>query len=93
MSGLLFIEQGGERAQTPLLGEYDPAMREKHYQQALRYLHTTETLGAQTLRSDAGVRTSTFTQEQLVGVVTRFRKYAQRAYDNGYQVGPDFLGH
>jgi sugar phosphate isomerase/epimerase len=73
----------------PHIWEDDPAVRERHYQQALRYLEVTEFLGAQTLRIDAGVRADTFTDEQFDGIVTRFREYAQRAYDHGYKVGPE----
>lgn len=73
----------------PHIWEDDPAVREQHYQQALRYLAVAEFLGAQTLRIDAGVRADTFTDEQFDGIVTRFREYAQRAYDCGYKVGPE----
>jgi sugar phosphate isomerase/epimerase len=73
----------------PHIWEDDPAVREQHYQQALHYLQVAEFLGAQTIRIDAGVRTNQFTDEQFDGIVTRFREYAQRAYDNGYKVGPE----
>lgn len=73
----------------PHIWEDDPAVREKHYQDALRFLHAAEVLGAQTIRIDAGVRADHFTDEQLDGIATRFREYAQRAYDHGYRVGPE----
>lgn len=73
----------------PHIWEDDPAVREQHYYQALRYLQVAEFLGAQTIRIDAGGRADTFTEEQFDGIVLRFREYAQRAYDNGYKVGPE----
>lgn len=73
----------------PHIWEDDPAVRDQHYQNALRYLQVAETLGAQTLRIDAGVRANQFTEEQFDGIVMRFREYAQRAYDHGYKVGPE----
>ena len=73
----------------PHIWEDDPAVRENHYQLALDYLQVTELLGAKTVRIDAGVREDTFTDEQFEGIVKRFREYAQRAYDNGYKVGPE----
>lgn len=73
----------------PHIWEDDPAVREQHYQDALRYLHAAERLGARTIRLDAGVRADHFTAEQFDGIVARFREYAQRAYDHGYRVGPE----
>jgi sugar phosphate isomerase/epimerase len=69
--------------------EDDPDVREKHYQNALAHLCAAETLGARTVRIDAGVRADTFTDEQFDWIVERFKQYAQRAYDNGYKVGPE----
>ena len=73
----------------PHIWEDDPAVRENHYQLALDYLQVAELLGAKTVRIDAGVREDTFTDEQFEGIAKRFREYAQRAYDNGYKVGPE----
>lgn len=73
----------------PHIWEDDPEVRERHYQSALRYLRAAELLGARTLRIDAGVRADTFTEEQFEGIVTRFREYAQLAYDAGFRVGPE----
>jgi sugar phosphate isomerase/epimerase len=73
----------------PHIWEDDPAVREKHYRGALDYLRAAEILGAKTLRIDAGVRESTFTDEQFEGIVARFREYAQIAYDRGFRVGPE----
>jgi sugar phosphate isomerase/epimerase len=69
--------------------EDDPNVREKHYQNALAHLSAAELLGAKTVRIDAGVRADTFTDEQFEWIVKRYQEYAQRAYDNGYQVGPE----
>lgn len=63
--------------------------RRQNHENALAHLHAAEVLGARTIRIDAGVRAETFTDEQFDGIVTRFREYAQRAYDNGYKVGPE----
>ena len=73
----------------PHIWEDDPAVRDNHYQLALDYLQVAELLGAKTVRIDAGVREDTFTDEQFEGIAKRFREYAQRAYDNGYKVGPE----
>jgi len=95
---LATVKQGlAERALTlvnlcvdgPHIWVDDPAEREQHYQDALRYLAASVTLGARTLRIDAGVREDTFTEEQFDGIVTRFREYAQFAYDHGFRVGPE----
>ncbi|MCX7681194.1 MAG: sugar phosphate isomerase/epimerase [Anaerolineae bacterium] len=69
--------------------EDDPEERERNYRHALAYLHAAEVLGARTVRIDAGVRADTFTDEQFEWIVKRFREYAQRAFDNGYKVGPE----
>jgi sugar phosphate isomerase/epimerase len=71
------------------LWEDDPDVREKHYQNALAHLHAAEVLGAKTVRIDAGVREANWTDEQFDFIVKRYQEYAQRAYDNGYKVGPE----
>lgn len=73
----------------PHIWDDDPAVRKEHYQGALAYLGVAEMLGAKTIRIDAGGEGDTFTTEQFDLIVTRFREYAQRAYDNGYKVGPE----
>ena len=73
----------------PHIWEDDPAVRERHHQGALKYLHIAEFLGAKTLRIDAGVREPTFTDQQFEGIVMRFQEYAQRAHDSGFLVGPE----
>jgi sugar phosphate isomerase/epimerase len=73
----------------PHLWEDDPAVREQHYQQMLKFMDAAELLGAQTVRIDAGGRGETYTSEQLDYIVKRYQQYAQRAYDNGYKIGPE----
>lgn len=67
----------------------DTTVRERLYQNALAHLHAAEVLGAKTVRIDAGGRGETFTAEQFDWIVKRYSEYAQRAYDNGYKVGPE----
>ena len=67
----------------------DPAEREAHYQEALRYLKAAEILGARALRIDMGGSGNSQTDEQFDYVVKRYREYARRAADNGYRVGPE----
>ena len=71
------------------LWEDDPDAREKNYQNALAYLNAAEILGAKTIRIDAGGRTNEMSNEMCDLIVKRYREYAQRAYDNGYKVGPE----
>jgi len=73
----------------PHIWEDDPALREKHYQEALAYLRAAEFLGAKTLRIDAGGQGESFSNEQFDLIVTRYREYAQWAYDHGFKVGPE----
>lgn len=69
--------------------EDDPAVRESNYQKALANLKAGEILGAKTVRIDAGSRAEQWTSEQFDFIVKRYKEYAQRAYDNGYKVGPE----
>ncbi|NLG51691.1 MAG: TIM barrel protein [Chloroflexi bacterium] len=69
--------------------ENDPDARERNYQNALAHLRAAEILGARTIRIDAGSRDPDFTTEQFDWIVRRYQEYAQRAYDNGYMVGPE----
>jgi sugar phosphate isomerase/epimerase len=67
----------------------DPDVRERHYRNALDHLRAAELLGAGTVRIDMGGQDPVMSQEQFDHVVMRYREYAQRAYDNGYKVGPE----
>ena len=71
--------------------EDDPEAREVHYGRALDNLQAAEFLGARTVRIDAGGarQDEDWTDEQFEAIVTRYQEYAQRAYDNGYKVGPE----
>ena len=73
----------------PHIWEDDPALREKHYHEALAYLRAAEFLGAKTLRIDAGGQGESFSNEQFDLIVNRYREYAQWAYDHGFKVGPE----
>jgi sugar phosphate isomerase/epimerase len=73
----------------PHLWEDDPAVRAQHHVEFLKYMHAAEVLGARTIRIDAGGRGETYTDEQMAWIVNLYREYAQRAYDNGYKVGPE----
>lgn len=71
--------------------EGDPDERERNYENALAHLRAAEILDAQTVRIDAGGPHDArqFTNEQFDLIVERYKEYAQRAYDNGYRVGPE----
>lgn len=69
--------------------EPDPEQREQNYRNALANLKAAEILGAKTVRIDMGGRDLEMTEEQFDYTVKRYREYAQRAYDNGYKVGPE----
>ncbi len=71
------------------LWEDDPDVREQHYKNGLAALHAGEVLGALTVRIDAGGRGEIWTDEQFDFIVKRYQEFAQRAYDNGYKVGPE----
>ncbi|NSW53046.1 MAG: TIM barrel protein [Anaerolineae bacterium] len=73
----------------PHIWEDDPAVRESHYRDALKYLEIARTLNAKTIRIDAGGQGETFTNEQMDLIVRRYREYAQIAYDHGFKVGPE----
>ena len=69
--------------------EDDAELRETHYRNALAHLHAAEVLSAKSIRIDAGGRGELWSDEQFDLIVRRYREYAQRAYDNGYRVGPE----
>jgi hypothetical protein len=79
----------------PHIWDNDPAVREQHYQEARRYLQAAEYLGARTLRIDAGGSAQPFTgddafsEEQFDMIISRYKEYAQWAYDHGFKVGPE----
>lgn len=69
--------------------EPDPDLREQNYRNSLANLKAAEILGAKTVRIDMGGRDLEMTEEQFDYTVKRYREYAQRAYDNGYKIGPE----
>jgi sugar phosphate isomerase/epimerase len=73
----------------PHIWEDDADTREQHYKDGLAYLHVGEVLGARTIRIDAGVHRENFTEEEFDYIVKRYQEFAQRAYDNGYKIGPE----
>ena len=73
----------------PHIWEDDPDTREKHHTDGLEFLQAAQYLGARTIRIDAGGKGDAFTDEQFEFIVKRYQEYAQRAYDNGFKVGPE----
>lgn len=69
--------------------EPDPEQREANYRRALDNLRAAEILGAKTVRIDMGGQDLEMTDEQFDYTVRRYREYAERAYDNGYKIGPE----
>lgn len=69
----------------------DPAVREANAQNAAANLNAAEYLGAQTVRIDAGGTRDerTWNDQQFELIVNQYRAWAQRAYDNGYRIGPE----
>ncbi|MBI4556776.1 MAG: TIM barrel protein [Candidatus Hydrogenedentes bacterium] len=69
--------------------EDDPAIREKHNDDALKHLKFARRIGAQTVRIDAGGKGHTWTNEQFDCIVERMRAYAMIGADCGFRVGPE----
>ncbi len=67
----------------------DTEIQKSNHQTALAYLHAAEVLNAKTVRIDAGGRNEQYSNEQFDLIVKRYKEYAQRAYDNGFRVGPE----
>jgi sugar phosphate isomerase/epimerase len=73
----------------PDINDDDPAVREKHYQDALTWLKAADFLEAKTIRFNSAGKGPAFTDEQFDLVVKRFKEYAQFAYDHGFKAGPE----
>ena len=73
------------------LWDADPGVRNYNERLVPAYLRIAEALGAQTVCVDAGGHVSgeAFTPREFDYMVTLYRQYAQRAYDNGYRIGPE----
>jgi len=71
--------------------EDDPDLRAQMNASAWAHIEAGEYLGAKTIRIDAGGarENMAWTNEQFDYIAEMFRKYAQRAYDNGYKIGPE----
>jgi sugar phosphate isomerase/epimerase len=69
----------------------DPAVRESNARNAEANLKAAEFLGAQTVRIDAGGGRDerTWSDEAFEMIVRQYQVWAQRAYDNGYRIGPE----
>ncbi|MCB0110664.1 MAG: TIM barrel protein, partial [Caldilineaceae bacterium] len=71
--------------------EADADARAANHKNALANIAAAEFLGAQTVRVDAGGSRDErgWTDEQLELIVPQYQAWAQRAYDNGYRIGPE----
>lgn len=77
----------------------DPAQRAFLNKNAEAHIALGEKMGARVIRIDAGSsqglslggapQEMAFTNEQFDYIVATYRRYAQRAYDNGYLIGPE----
>jgi hypothetical protein len=67
----------------------DPSVRERHSALADRHLFAAEILGAQTVRIDPGGPDRTWSDEEFDFIVAAYKKYATRAANAGYRVGPE----
>ncbi len=63
--------------------------REKNHRAALEWLNAAAILGARFMRTDAGGRADTWTDEQFAHIVERYREYARFAQDHGFRVGAE----
>jgi sugar phosphate isomerase/epimerase len=71
--------------------ENDAEARQANLRNALANIEAAEYLGAETVRIDAGGGRDerTWNEEQFDAIVKQYRQWAQRAYDNGYRIGPE----
>ncbi len=69
--------------------EDDPATRAKHLELAEQHIAAAEQLGARTIRIDTGGRDRHWTAEQFDAIAAQFRRWAKRAHDRGYRIGPE----
>ena len=71
--------------------EDDADLRAKLNENAWAHIAAGEALGAKTIRIDAGGarQDMAWTDEQFDYIVKMFKQYAQRAFDNGYKIGPE----
>lgn len=71
--------------------EDDAEKRAANARNAEANISAAEFLGATTVRIDAGGTRDerTWNDQQFDAIVTQYRAWAQRAYDNGYRIGPE----
>jgi sugar phosphate isomerase/epimerase len=69
--------------------EEEPPLRDKNYQTALKHLKVARTIGAKTVRIDAGGKGNVWTTEQFNMIVKRFKEYAVIGSDFGFRIGPE----
>jgi sugar phosphate isomerase/epimerase len=67
--------------------EPEAESRAANHARALEFLAAAPVLGAKFVRIDAGGREEAWSDEAFDHIVTRYREYAQFAYDNGFKVG------
>jgi len=63
--------------------------RERHLELAWKHIAAGELLGARTIRIDTGGRDRHWSAEQFDHIAGAFRKFAKRAQDGGYLIGPE----
>jgi sugar phosphate isomerase/epimerase len=69
--------------------EDDEAVRKKNRASALYHLDLAEKWGAKTVRIDSGVHNERYAEHEFDHIVKTYKEFAQRAFDNGYRVGPE----
>lgn len=69
--------------------EDDPEQRAANAVRADAFIQAGEFLGAKTIRIDTGGREAEWSEEQFSVLVDRYRKWAQRAGEMGYRIGPE----
>ena len=69
--------------------EDDPALRAENAVRADAFIQAGEYLGAKTVRIDTGGREAEWTEEQFEVIVDQYRKWAHRAGEMGYRIGPE----
>lgn len=69
----------------------EPEVRESNARNAEANLKAAEYLGAATVRIDAGGgrEEREWNEQQFDAIVSQYKVWAQRAYDNGYRIGPE----
>jgi len=67
----------------------DPDIMRKNEETAWKCLELAETIGAKTIRIDAGVREDCLSDEQMEYVAKKYREYCQRAASFGAKLGTE----